>query len=61
VMVKRINQTLDADGFRVDCIEWDGLDNGGASIGKGVYVYKLTLIDAKGNAVQKTERLVVLK
>jgi len=26
-----------------------------------VYVYKLTLIDAKGNAVQKTERLVVLK
>ncbi|MBP6516504.1 MAG: type IX secretion system sortase PorU [Chitinophagales bacterium] len=61
VMVKRIDQTLDADGFRVDCIEWDGLDNGGASIGKGVYIYKLTLVDSKGNAVQKTERLVVLK
>jgi hypothetical protein len=61
VMVKRIDQTIDADGFRVDCIEWDGLDNGGAPIGKGVYIYKLTLIDSKGNAVQKTERLVVLK
>jgi flagellar hook assembly protein FlgD len=49
-----------------DCIEWDGTDDFGDKIGKGVYVYKvLTRVrnsgsdDLKGESA--FEKLVILK
>jgi hypothetical protein len=60
-IVKSIVQQVHSVGYRVDNIEWDGLDDYGDPIGKGVYVYKLSVRDAEGNTAHKFEKLVVLR
>ena len=56
-----IDQNVVSTGYRVDGIVWDGLDDYGQPIGKGVYVYKLSVRDASGNSAHKFEKLVVLR
>lgn len=42
-LVKTIEQTIFSDGAlrRDDCIEWDGKDDYGDTLGRGVYLYKV--------------------
>ena len=52
-------------GYRVSNINWDGLDDYGDRIGKGVYIYKI-FVRAEGNnsnTKQSSEfqKLVILK
>jgi hypothetical protein len=48
-------------GFRVDGIYWDGRDDFGDLIGKGVYVYRVYMRAENGMKAEKYEKLVVLK
>lgn len=60
-VVKTINQQVVTDGFLSREITWDGRDDFGDKIGKGVYVYKLTVKSSTtGNKVEKYEKLVIL-
>ena len=55
------NQIVNTDGFLSREIVWDGKDDFGDRIGKGVYVYKLTVKSTlTGNRVEKYEKLVIL-
>lgn len=60
-IVKTINQNVYTDGFLSREITWDGKDDFGDKIGKGVYIYKLivksTLTNEKS---EKIEKLVIL-
>ena len=61
--VKTIQQDVVSEGFRIAGIDWDGLDDFGDAIGRGVYVYKVSvrsLSDPTVNASQ-FEKLVVLR
>jgi hypothetical protein len=60
-VVKSIRSEVRCDGYRVDDIEWDGRDEYGDLIGKGVYVYKVNVRDSNGNSAHKFEKLVVLR
>ncbi|MCF8258083.1 MAG: type IX secretion system sortase PorU, partial [Flavobacteriales bacterium] len=60
-IVKTIHQTVLTDGFRGDPIEWDGLDDHGQKIGRGVYVYNLKVTMPDGQKAEKIEKLVVLR
>jgi hypothetical protein len=42
-LVKTIQEEVIAEGYRVTGIEWDGKDDFGNTIGRGVYVYKVTI------------------
>jgi len=66
-LVKTIQQTMaNTDGFRVTDIQWDGKDEYGDQLAKGVYLYRVKL---RGTAVSgdtataesKFEKLVILK
>lgn len=60
-LVKTINQTIVNEGFNSRDIKWDGKDDFGDRIGKGVYVYKLTVkSSATGKKTEKIEKLVIL-
>ena len=60
-LVKTINQTVVNEGFTSRDIKWDGKDDFGDKIGKGVYVYKVTVKSAiTGKKTEKTEKLVIL-
>lgn len=60
-IVKTINQSIETEGFLSRTIKWDGRDDFGDKIGKGVYVYKLTVQSTVDNKkVEKYEKLVLL-
>lgn len=60
-LIKTINRAVTCDGYRVDDIDWDGKDDFGDRIGRGVYVYRLKIRDMDGATAEKYEKLVVLK
>lgn len=67
-LVKTIQASIFSDGAlrRDDCIEWDGRDDYGDRLGRGVYLYKVKVRAANtGNAVlsgeSEFEKLVILK
>lgn len=61
-LVKTINRNVQTTGNLSRNITWNGLDDFGNKIGKGVYVYKLKVIATANNLVsEKYEKLVILQ
>ncbi|MHB0753668.1 type IX secretion system sortase PorU [Polaribacter sp. M15] len=61
-LVKTINQNVQTTGNLSRNITWNGLDDFGNKIGKGVYVYKLKVTSTVNNLVaEKYEKLVILQ
>lgn len=61
-LVKTINTSVLASGNRVTGIAWNGLDDYGDKIGKGVYVYRVTVRSQVDNSTaEKYEKLVILR
>jgi hypothetical protein len=62
-VVRDIQQTIATQGFRIDQdqITWDGKDDYGSSIGKGVYIYRINVRNPDGgSSASQFERLVIL-
>src|SRR5690606_16876959 len=60
-LVKTINEPVTTCGFRSNGIAWDGRDDFGDQLAKGVYVYRLSVKAPDGTKADKTEKLVLLK
>ena len=60
-LVKSIDQNVNTDGYRINGIYWNGKDDFGDDLGKGVYVYKLKVITNDGRTAEKFQKLVLLK
>jgi hypothetical protein len=59
-VVKTIKQTINDAGNRSCEVEWDGRDEFGDKLGRGVYLYRLTVISIDGKKKEKLEKLVIL-
>jgi len=60
-LIKTINQHIQTEGNLSRSIVWDGRDDFGNKIGKGVYVYKLKVKSTTNNIfAEKFEKLVIL-
>jgi len=60
-LVKNIEQTINVQSFLSEGIFWDGLDDFGDKIGRGVYFYKLKVKNENDDEVEKIEKLLILK
>lgn len=61
-LVKTLEDSFYSDGNLYCDMEWDGLDEFGDAIGRGVYVYQVMLKDElSGEKVSRFEKLVVLR
>ncbi|MGB1032848.1 MAG: hypothetical protein ACPGWM_09540, partial [Flavobacteriales bacterium] len=60
-LVKTMRETVLTEGFRSSPIAWDGKDDFGDNIGRGVYVYKIKVTTPDGLTADHFERLVILK
>ncbi|TMI84352.1 MAG: T9SS type A sorting domain-containing protein [Bacteroidetes bacterium] len=58
-VVKTIKQTINDAGNRSCEVEWDGRDEYGDKLGRGVYLYRLTVITPEGKKKERIEKLVV--
>ncbi len=60
-LVKTINTDIGLNGFRSEGIPWDGIDDYGDVLAKGVYIYNLKVVSCDGKTAEKTEKLVLLR
>ncbi len=61
-IVKTIQEQLFTDGGRISGIKWDGTDDYGGRLGKGVYLYKIKIrADDLKTSESEFEKLVILK
>ena len=58
-VVKTIEKTINTAGNRSSEVEWDGRDDFGDKIGRGVYVYRLKVICARSKPRTITDKLVI--
>ena len=59
-LVKSIFETVNSNAFRSEGINWNGRDDYGDKLGRGVYVYRLSIETADGKKAEKLEKLVIL-
>jgi len=60
-LVKTITTETTCTSKLSNPISWDGLDDFGNSLGRGVYVYQLTIKSTSGKKSNATEKLVLLQ
>ncbi len=61
-LIKTINQLVQSNGNLSRSVTWDGLDDFGDKIGKGTYVYRLSVRSSLSNQkAEKYEKLVILQ
>ncbi len=60
-LVKTVNETINNKGNRSSDIVWDGRDEYGNKIGRGVYLYRLSVRTVDGKKAEKIERLVIIQ
>ena len=60
-LVKTIDGKYLNDGFRVGPINWNGRDDFGDNLARGVYLYKLNVKTPLGEHAEHYEKLVILK
>jgi hypothetical protein len=59
-VIKSIKQTINTPGNRSSELEWNGRDEYGDKVGRGVYLYKLSVTSAENQKKETTGKLVVL-
>ncbi len=60
-LVKTINERINSSGYRVNGIEWNGRDDFGDELARGVYVYKVEVTTPEGLNTEEFQKLVLLK
>ena len=60
-LVKSIGRQVACEGFRSEPLAWDGRDDFGDKLGRGVYVYRLKVATPEGEDAEKFEKLVILR
>ena len=59
-LIKTLESFIAENSYRVGPIYWNGLDEYGDLIGKGVYIYKLKVAVPSGESADYFEKLVIL-
>jgi len=59
-LAKSINQHVYSEGYRSQAIEWDGTDDYGDKLGRGVYIYRMYVRTSDGLVAGQYEKLVIL-
>jgi flagellar hook assembly protein FlgD len=60
--IKNIHQIVNMEGYRSAPIEWDGRDEYGDKIGRGVYIYRVRVkVPSTGKTAEQFEKLVILQ
>ncbi|MCO6500837.1 MAG: type IX secretion system sortase PorU [Vicingus serpentipes] len=60
-LVKTLQQNVVNEGYRSTSITWDGLDEYGDKIARGVYVYRLKVRAENYTVAEKYQKLVILR
>ncbi|NNC94633.1 MAG: type IX secretion system sortase PorU [Chitinophagales bacterium] len=60
-LVTTLKNSVENPGYRVNAMEWDGTTSRGTSLGKGIYLFNVTVETESERISSKFEKLVILK
>lgn len=61
-LVKTIRKTIQPEGTRLTSeLTWDGTNDFGATLGRGAYIYRLSIRTDEGLTTQEIEKLIILR
>ncbi|MDB5252273.1 MAG: porU [Flaviaesturariibacter sp.] len=60
-IIKTITRTINTEGNRSSDTDWDGTDAFGDKVGRGVYLYRLSVQSADGKKASHLQRLVSIR
>lgn len=58
-LIRIIRESSFSTGYRLYPLEWDGRSEGGARAGKGLYPYRVTIVDGDGETATITGRMII--
>ncbi len=58
--IKIIHTKLSSSGFIIPPVLWDGKDDGGARVGRGLYPYKIIITTPEGETTAASGRMIIL-
>jgi hypothetical protein len=59
--VRSFEKTLIPTGYRSEPIDWDGTDDSGVALAKGMYLYRIIVRNEKGQTDEKASKLILIK
>lgn len=59
-VLRTLSKAINEAGLRSIEIEWNGRDEKGNRLGRGVYIYQLTIVSKFGKLTQKVQKLIIL-
>jgi hypothetical protein len=59
--VRTIDRQVYCAGYRLEPVVWDGTTSGGAKLGGGVYIYRVTLSTEEGEVASESGKLILLR
>ena len=58
-LVREIQQSVYATGYRIPPLQWNGDTGGGALLSGGYYIYQLTVKTSTGDTIKKSGKLII--
>jgi len=58
--IRTLTRAINEAGLRSIEIEWDGRDEKGNRLGRGMYIYQLTIMSKTGKITRKVQKLIIL-
>ena len=58
--VRTLSKAINEAGLRSIEIEWNGRDEKGNRLGRGVYIYQLTIMSKTGKLTRKVQKLIII-
>lgn len=59
-LIRSLSASMFAAGSRISGIAWNGRDDFGDKLGRGVYLYRMRVRSSEGSVAEKFEKLVIL-
>lgn len=59
-LIKIIKTNVSPTGYTLPPVTWDGNDEGGGRVGKGIYPFTVTIVTGNGDMARATGRMIIL-
>ena len=59
-IIKIIKTKIASTGYTLPPVVWDGNDDGGRKVGRGMYPYTVTVITGNGETARASGRMIIL-
>ena len=61
ILVATIHKTVSTVGSSIEPIQWNGLNNDGAKLGSGTFLYHVKITTSGGSYIESSNKLIIIR